>query len=80
MFTVYGGPQCPYCKYAVDLLVREGYEYEFINLHDDEDARRYVVETLRERKIPQIFDEEVHIGGYTDLTEYLRETGFDNLF
>lgn len=72
-------PGCPYCKKAIDLLNKYGYEY--IREIYDPDSPNYlhcksVLEKYSGRKtFPQIYVGKYHIGGYDDFKE-LSESEF----
>lgn len=71
MITVYGSVKCVYCDEAKRLLDRVGRVYQYIDVHEDTGA----AELFRAngwRTVPQIFDGDHHIGGYQELTAYLR--------
>jgi glutaredoxin len=72
MFTVYSTPGCSYCDAAKQLLTQKGLDFEVIDLMEDPEAMQ-VMASIQARTVPQIFHEGVHIGGYTNLKEYLEE-------
>ena len=59
---------CPYCVSAKDLLKRKGLTYEEIRV-DLDGARReeMLARSGGRRSVPQIFINDVHVGGYDDL-------------
>jgi len=59
--TIYTRPDCIYCDLAYQLLDKREIKYEKITDHDY-------------KTVPQIFFDKEHIGGYTDLSRYLRPT------
>ena len=66
--------QCPYCDQAKALLTQKGIEFEERKIGDG-----YTKEDLLEvlpnvRGVPQIFIDDKHIGGFTDLTVHLSKT------
>lgn len=70
MYTVYTTSTCPYCVYAKELLEEQGLEYREINVNDKPEYREFLL--FRDLKtVPQIYYGMVHIGGYTQLKEYL---------
>ena len=69
---VWSRDQCPYCDQAKNLLKLKGIAYEERNI-----SRGYTREQLLEavpgaRTVPQIFLDDRHIGGFTELREYLQ--------
>ncbi len=72
---------CPFCKKAKALLREKGVEFEDIDITDNEDEMRNKLSKMTGGKntVPQIFINDISIGGYTDLKE-LEESGeFDKL-
>jgi len=68
--TVWSKHSCPYCKEAVKELTNRGYA-----LHIKYIGEKYTKEDLLKvvpnaRTVPQIFIEDKHIGGYTELMKY----------
>lgn len=69
-FIIYSKETCSFCRRAKELLDSVGLEYEERNLVDFPDMHRYFVESGF-RTVPQIYYKDDHIGGYTDLEQYL---------
>ena len=72
MYTIYTQSPCSYCLMAKDLLQKNRIEFMEISLDYDESARKLLKE-MGLNTVPQIFDEEQHIGGYNDLKLKLTE-------
>ena len=72
MYTIYTQSPCSYCLMAIDLLQKNRIEFMEISLDYDESARKLLKE-MGCNTVPQIFDEEQHIGGYNDLKLKLTE-------
>ncbi len=65
---VYYWTTCPYCNRARALLDSKGVEYTGYDITGDEDARGKMVErTGGPKSVPQIFVNDVLIGGCDDL-------------
>jgi len=59
---------CPYCIMAIRLLTKKGQEIEKIYVDDDPSLRqRMIQESSGRTSVPQIFIDETHIGGYSDM-------------
>lgn len=80
MFLVYSKPQCPYCDQAKALLTAKGLPYQEIILdvgQSKEEGKTYMpVQAFKEqyplaKTVPQIFKDEVHIGGFVELKKHL---------
>tara|TARA_Y100000748_G_scaffold98750_1_gene82251 strand:- start:147 stop:380 length:234 start_codon:yes stop_codon:yes gene_type:complete len=64
------GPMCNFCDAAKRLLNRNNIPYKEINIAFEEGKREEMLEKSNGRKtIPQIFFNELHIGGYQELRE-----------
>lgn len=73
MVFVYGTPSCRYCDMAKELLKAKRIEYEYVDVTEDEDAEKMFKENGF-RTVPQIFEGDKHIGGYTELGHYIKHT------
>jgi len=65
---IYSTPACSYCRKAKILLDSLDIEYTEYNVYADNDA----MAVMREggyKTVPQIFIDDVHVGGYDDLLE-----------
>lgn len=59
---------CPYCVAAKNLLRSKGLEYTEQRVDSDPDQRATMLQrTGGRRSVPQIFVNDVHIGGFDDL-------------
>ena len=68
--TVYSGPMCNFCDAAKRLLVRNNLEYTEIDISTKEGLREEMTKKANGRRtIPQIFFDDYHVGGYTELRE-----------
>ena len=66
--TVYMGPMCAFCDAAKRLLKRNNIPYNEINVALEEEKREEMLNKSNgKRTIPQIFFNELHIGGYEEL-------------
>ncbi len=78
--TIYTTPWCSYCDAAKSLLVRKGAAFEEIDVGGDRGLRQAM--TLKangDRKVPQIFIGENHIGGCDELYDLDHQGGLDPL-
>jgi len=64
---MYSTTWCGYCIRAKALLEKRGLAYEEIVMDDDPDFRRKLLEMTGRWTVPQIFIDDVPIGGYTEL-------------
>ncbi len=71
---------CPFCVRAKALLKQRGVEFEEIKLADDDDAAWDALSKKSGMKtVPQIFNGDQLIGGYTDLAALDQKTQLKDL-
>ena len=79
-FTIYSKPGCTFCDQAKALLEARSMVYEelILDVGQEKDSEKtYVpVATLKERMptartVPQIFNGDTYVGGYTELRQLL---------
>lgn len=76
MILIYGKPGCGYCEAAKALCEQRGYVYEYKTL-DVDYTREQLLETFPLAKtVPQIVVNGLKVGGFTDFTKYIEETGY----
>lgn len=68
--TVYTKGYCPYCKAGKALLRERGLPFDEIDVQHDAEKFTEMVERSGRRTVPQVFFDNEHIGGYTDLRDY----------
>ena len=77
---VYMGPRCNFCDAAKRLLVRNNIPFKEINIAHEEGKREEMLAKSNGRKtIPQIFFNDLHIGGYQELRELEKKDELLNL-
>lgn len=75
-YYVYGRPNCPFCEKAKELLEERRAFYEYIDITKDADAKEWFLEAGF-KKVPQIYLENKHIGGYNDLAAHFRKSQYE---
>jgi glutaredoxin len=76
MILIYGKPGCGYCEAAKSLCEQRGFIYEYRTL-DVDYTREQLLETFPLAKtVPQIVVNGLKVGGFTDFTKYIEETGY----
>ena len=70
MYTIYTQNSCGYCHMAKNLLNEQKIDFIEVSLDHDQEARR-MLKSMECRTVPQIFNGELHIGGFTELKQYL---------
>jgi glutaredoxin 3 len=69
---VWSKNNCPFCVQAKALLELRGIEYEERNVSTDWTREQLLEAVPNARTLPQIFLDDQHIGGFTDLRAHLR--------
>ena len=72
-FLIFTKYRCSYCDRAKTLIEQKGYEYESINIEEDNNIELLLEKNKYARTMPQIFINDKLIGGYTDLVKYFKE-------
>ena len=66
--TVYMGPRCNFCDAAKRLLARNNIPFKEINIAMEEGKQEEMLSKSNgKRTIPQIFFNNLHVGGYQEL-------------
>ena len=78
--TMYSGPACNFCEAAKRLLARNNVEYKEINIATEDGAIEEMIKKANgKRTIPQIFFDDHHVGGYTELRALEKENKLQDL-
>lgn len=77
--VLYTTPYCPYCRMALRLFDAKGVSYENIDVTDDREKRRWLLEATGQHTVPQIFIDGESWGGYTDVAALDSQGGLDRL-
>ena len=71
---IYTGPVCNYCDAAKRLLKRNNLEFSEVDISTGpEILDQMISKSNGKRTIPQIFFDDEHIGGYTELRKLEKE-------
>ncbi len=66
--AIYTTDYCSYCRAAKALLTDKKIPYEEINVENDPEKRKWLLEVSGQRTVPQIFIDEKSIGGFQELS------------
>lgn len=70
--TIYTKKTCSYCVEAKKLLNEKNIKFDEKRIDTDTNLRSELLNLVPNvRTVPQIFVDNKHIGGYTDLVEFL---------
>jgi glutaredoxin 3 len=71
--TVYTTKICPYCFRAKSILAKRGIAFDEVDVSNDTDKRMWLVKATGQKTVPQIFIDDVSIGGSDELAHLDRE-------
>ena len=77
--TIYSKGYCPYCKMAKAILKKLGLSFDEFDITNNVQYEQEMLERSKRRTVPQIFINNVHIGGYDDLRTALRNGEFKQI-
>lgn len=66
MITIYGTPQCGFCKLAIELAQKRGLDFIFKNVERNAFYNELKSKNVDMEKIPHIWWDEEYIGTYPD--------------
>ncbi|MAT49780.1 MAG: GrxA family glutaredoxin [Porticoccaceae bacterium] len=74
-FTVFGRPGCGYCIRAKQVLEMKQLPNKYVDMVKEGISPADLEQTIGKpvRTVPQIFHGSTHIGGYTELEQYLKQ-------
>lgn len=76
---IYTSNLCPYCTMAKRLLDKKGAVYQEINVDSRPGLRQEMMLKTQRRTVPQIYIENVHVGGFDDLYALDQQSKLDPL-
>jgi glutaredoxin 3 len=66
---IYCTASCPFCTRAIKLLENKGVEYQTLRVDQDPALREEMEKRSGRTSVPQIFINDIHVGGFDDLSE-----------
>ena len=77
---MYTGPMCNFCDAAKRLFSRNNIKYQEIDISTKDGLTDEMIKKSNGRRtIPQIFFDDLHIGGYKELRDLEKEKKLENL-
>ena len=70
---IYSKSNCSYCVMAMNFFDSKGITYEVYSTDDPDIFDEMLKRNPQARTVPQIFIDDISIGGYTDLVEKFSE-------
>ena len=78
--SMYTGPMCNFCEAAKRLFSRNNLKYQEIDISMKDGLRDEMIKKANgKRTIPQIFFDDLHVGGYQELRELEKKGELLNL-
>lgn len=77
--TIYTTAYCPYCVQAKHLLNSKSINFEEIAVDNDPQKRAEMMQKSRRNTVPQIFNNEQHIGDCSEIFDFERDGSLDSL-
>ena len=78
--TLYSTRTCGFCRAAKSLLDDKGVSYKEIDISSDPELRgQMMTKANGSRTVPQIFINDVHLGGFSDLYSLQQSGTLDKL-
>lgn len=69
---VYGTLLCPYCFAAKRVLKQYSIEFKEIRVDRNPELKQEMISKSGRFTVPQIFINDYHVGGYTDLIDHVK--------
>jgi len=77
---IYTSPLCGFCHAAKRLLSQKGIEFSEVDVLANPDRKPEMIQRANGgRTVPQIFVDDIHVGGCDDLYELERKGALDKL-
>jgi glutaredoxin 3 len=77
---IYTTASCGYCHAAKDLLTKKEYEFQEVDVSNDQQARQAAsAEAGNYPTVPMIFVGDVFVGGFTELASLISHGEFEKL-
>lgn len=67
VILIYTSTICPYCIMAKRLLDKKGAKYQELNVDRDPELRQEMMQRTQRRTVPQIYINDLHVGGFDEL-------------
>ncbi len=67
--TVYTTRVCAYCFMAKSILAKRGIAFDEVDVSNDTEKRTWLVKATGQKTVPQIFINDVSVGGHAELAQ-----------
>ena len=72
MFKIFTKDNCSWCTKAKEILRENNITYKAHNI-DEDHTSKMVLKALRLKTVPQIWNDDLHLGGYRQLESWIGE-------
>ena len=72
MFKIFTKDNCSWCTKAKEILKENNIDYKEHNI-DEDYTSKMVLKALRLKTVPQIWNDDLHLGGYRQLESWIGE-------
>jgi glutaredoxin len=79
MIEIYSKPNCPYCDMAKNVVRGASLQFTEYVVGSDVTREEFLQKFPNSRTVPQIILNGHHIGGYNDLTEWMKHNDLRNV-
>ena len=79
MIDIYSRDNCPFCDMAKDTMKKHGVQFNEHVVGSDISREEFFQKFPGARTVPQILINGHHVGGYTDLTEWMKTNDLRNV-
>tara|TARA_B100001113_G_scaffold256873_1_gene212141 strand:- start:377 stop:631 length:255 start_codon:yes stop_codon:yes gene_type:complete len=77
---MYTGPNCAFCDAAKRLLLRNNATFKEIDIASKDGLRDEMIKKANGRRtVPQIFIDDLHVGGYQEIRELEKQNKLQQL-
>lgn len=73
---IYSSPNCTYCEQAKALLKMKNLEFKEYVIETSDERMQLKVKFPNARTFPLVLINNVHIGGYTNLSQWIKDEKF----
>lgn len=77
--VIYASAFCPYCRWARALLDTKQVSYTVMDIDRNPQLRQEMIRRSKRTSVPQIFIDDLHIGGFDDLSALEQQGELDSL-
>ncbi len=75
--TIFGREGCGYCRRAKELCEQKSLQFRYVDIHQQGISQADLEKTIGKpvATVPQIFNGQQHVGGYTEFSQLVERLG-----